>query len=210
MSRQLNTACKQIFSLVVLLLWTTVATAQADPIKTLDGITSRVMQTLKKNHDKLKSDPSKVNNVVEHLIVPHVDFVEMSKWVAGKSAWRKASKSQQDAFAKELKTLVVKTYATALYKYTDEKIEFLPLRNFNGSATKRRIQVSSRVIRTHKEDLRVDYRLIPYQDTWKVYDMIVEGVSILKGLQAQFSDDIRKEGLGPVILKMKAHHSKEA
>ena len=177
--------------------------AQTDPIQMMQSITTSVQAEIKKNRTKIDRDPGAIYVVVDHIILPHVDFVEMAKWIAGKSAWNTSSANDQEKFIREFKVLVVRTYAITLNKYTDEKVEFLPLRK---SASDTRIQISSKILRTDKEDIRVDYRLIASNDDWKLYDIVIEGVSILKGFQAQFSEQIHNQGLNIVANKIKLHN----
>lgn len=176
-----------------------------DPIVMLRDVTTEVMQALRANSSVIKNNNRKLYEVVDNYILPHVDFDEMAKWVAGKSAWAKASEETRNEFVDAFKVLVVRTYATALLGYTDEKIDFGAQ---HIDTNKERIQVSSRVIRNNKEDVRVDYRLIKHEGEWKVYDIIIEGVSILQGFQAQFSDKIRQEGLNKVIGQIREHNRK--
>lgn len=187
-----------------LLIITSPAHAAEDPLALLQKVTDQVMSSLKTNREAIKHNPQKINEVVQAYIIPHVDFTEMSRWVAGRTAWGKASPASQTEFVREFKKLVVRTYATALNNYTDETIEYLP----RSPSTAKRIKVSSFVRRTSKEDIRVDYLLLQTGDTWRVYDIIIEGISILQGFRAQFSDDIKHQGLEAVTKKIEEHNLK--
>ena len=177
--------------------------AQPDPIKLMQAITTKVQTEIKKNRATIDKDPTFTYKIIDRVVLPHVDFVEMAKWIAGKTAWNAASPKEQEAFIKEFKILVVRTYSSSLNKYNNEKVEFFPLQK---SASNIRIQVSSKIIREGKEDISVDYRLIADNDDWKLYDIVIEGVSILKGFQAQFSEQIRNHGLSTVVNKIKLHN----
>ena len=100
--------------------------------------------------------------------------------------------------------MVVRTYATALNNYSNEIVEFPPQ---SIDTAKSRVQVSS-IIKRNKENISVKYRLIKHGNDWLVYDIIVEGVSILQGFQAQFSQEIRQKGLDKVIAQIKEHNKK--
>lgn len=195
-----------LFSYVLLVFGVNQAQAAppADPMKTMQAITTSVQNEIKQNRARIEQDPKAIYAVVNQVVLPHVDFVEMAIWLAGKSAWNKASAADQVAFIKEFKVLVVRTYATSLNKYNDETIEFLPIQT---SASSTRVQIASKIHRANKEDLRVDYRLIFDSGTWKLYDVIIEGVSILKGFQAQFSEHIRNNGLNAVTQEIKLHNA---
>lgn len=176
--------------------------AQKDPIVTLEDITDSVLYTLKENKAKIDKNPEKIYDIVNTVIVPHIDFVEISRWITGKKVWRSSSQPLKDSFIKELRTVVVKTYAISLHNYSDEKIIFYPLKNHNAKL-KKRMQVSSKIVSSKKQDIHIDFRIISSGLSWKVYDIVVEGVSLLKGLQAQFTDMIKKEGLDKVVIKMR-------
>lgn len=178
-------------------------TARAeDPIQMLDQVTKRVLAELKANRAQLKNSRAKLYSLVDYLIIPHVDFAEMARWVVGRNAWQKADAATQQAFVQEFKTLVVRTYATALLGYTNQTIEFLPLR---GSSDKQRVQVFS-LIKEGGKVLHLDYRLIREASGWRVYDIIIEGVSLMQGYRAQFADDIQRGGLQAAIEKMRQHN----
>ncbi len=178
------------------------ATQPEDPILMLEKVTGNVLQALK---TRKTQDLKGIYSLVDNYILPYVDFNEMSQWVAGKTIWNKASAQTQREFMEAFKILVVRTYATALNNYSDEKVEFTKQKL---DLKKERIQVSSTIVRkgTKNEDIKVDYRLIKKGDKWYVYDIIIEGISILQGFQAQFSNDIRQKGLQQVIAQIQKHN----
>ena len=160
---------------------------------------------MKDNHAQIENKSKKIYDVVDKYILPYVDFNEMSTWVAGRTAWGKASEKSRDRFVAAFKILVVRTYATSLTSYSNEIVEFSKQK---VDTSKERIQISSHIVRQGKENIRLDYRLIKHENTWLVYDVIIEGVSILQGFQAQFTDEIRQEGIDKVITKIEAHNKK--
>jgi len=178
-----------------------------DPKDFVDDLTTKVIKTLSQNQAKIKNNPKKLYEIIENLIVPNVDFYEMSRWVAGRTAWKKSSKSAQKQFMDEFKSLVINAYAHALNGVHDEKIEFLPIRA--DIENKKRVSVTSLVYDKQRGKIRMVYRLIRHKNSWKFYDVVIEGVSILKGYQAQFSEDIRQNGLLAVAKKIQRHNNEE-
>ena len=171
-----------------------------DPVQFLHSSIEQVLTDLKK-HNSTQKD---INRIVDNLIMPKVNFEEMCQWIIGRSIWAKSSDKEKSEFTKELKTLLIKTYSSTLKNYTEEKIEF---QNYNGNLNNKRIQIKSTIIRTGKENISVDYRLISTSEgSWKVYDLIIEGVSILQGFRAQFGDDVKMRGINFVINKIKEHN----
>ncbi len=189
--------------LCLLLSLNTAVHAEQAPIEMLKGVTDAVLGQLRAHQRELKTHPDRIYGIAEHLIIPHVDFVEMGRWIAGRNAWKKASESDQAAFISAFKNLVVRTYATSLLQYTDQTVEFMPL---NSSTEKERIQVTSFINGGDRGPIKMEYRLIKQEGSWRVYDIIIEGVSLLKGYQAQFSADVRQQGLDYVTRKIQEHN----
>ncbi len=179
-------------------------TTPEDPIIMLREISTNVLHALQQH--KNPNDLKGIYSLVDKYILPYVDFNEMSEWVAGRNIWNKASESTRKKFISVFQILVVRTYATALNSYTNEKVEFAKQ---NLDLSKTRIQISSTIIRHGKENIKLDYRLIQKDNKWYVYDIIIEGVSILQGFQAQFSDEIRQQGLQKVIIQIQEHNKEK-
>jgi phospholipid transport system substrate-binding protein len=172
-----------------------------DPIIMLREVSTNVLQALQQN--KSPKDLKSIYALVDRYILPYVDFNEMSEWVAGRTIWNKASEQTRKEFISAFQVLVVRTYATALNSYTNEKVEFSKQ---HIDLNKTRIQISSMIVRQGKENIKLDYRLVKKNNKWYVYDIIIEGVSILQGFQAQFSDEIRQQGLQKVIAEIQQHN----
>lgn len=189
--------------ILCLLLPFNIAYAAQEPIAMLKEVSTAVLAQLRSHQSELKSHPDRIYGIAEHLIIPHVDFVEMGRWIAGRNAWKKASESDQKAFISAFKTLVVRTYATSLLQYTDQTVEFMPIKS---GTEKERLQVTSYINGGDRGSIKMDYRLIKQEDKWLVYDIIIEGVSLLKGYQAQFSADVHQQGLNYVTHKIEAHN----
>lgn len=190
------------------LLWVTTSVAFAEePLPMLEGVTSKVMSELKKHREEIHQDPEKLYALVDHLILPHVDFVEMARWVVGRNAWKKASPETQQEFIKAFKDMVVRSYARSLLEYTDQEVEFLPLRE--ASANQERVQISS-LIKDGSQVTHMNYYVLNEGGSWRVYDIIIEGVSLIQGYRAQFADDIREGGVSQAVKTMQRHHSQNS
>lgn len=175
-----------------------------NPVSMLNTVTHNVMRELRQHQAEVKHNNTKLYALVDRFILPHVDFAEMARWVVGRNAWKTADASTQTAFVAEFKTMVVRTYARSLLEYRNQDIEFLPVRGDIDS--KKRIEVLSLIKESGKAPIRMDYHLIRVGDSWKVYDIIVEGVSLMQGYRAQFAEDIREGGLDKAIERMKRHN----
>lgn len=194
----------------VLFFWAQILSAQPKanepPESMLNRVTGEMIQSLRANDQALRRNPQKIYEIINHILVPYVDWTTMSKWVLGRNAWSQATESQRDTFAKEFKNLIIRTYASTLRAYNNQEIEYLPIRG--GYEGKTRIQVDSYIRENGKESIKVTYRLIYSGNTWKVYDIIIEGVSLLKGFQAQFESEIQQQGLPALIDRLRQHNEK--
>ena len=180
---------KKIITLLLCLVFGSALAAQTpNPMSTLQPISNKMLSALKANSSRLKSDPNLVYRLVDRIVVPYVDVVGMSRSVLGRNAWRSASSRQQQAFTKAFKRVVINTYSSALNAYSDESIRFYPIRG--GYAGKTRVQVFSQVVRNSGPAVPVSYRMILMKGKWKVYDLNVEGVSLLQSFHAQFADQL--------------------
>lgn len=181
------------------------AIAGENPVEMLTGVTDAIIKNLNKNKVAIKKDSKLIYSFVNKIVVPHADFEEMAQWVAGRNAWTKASLEERKLFITEFKKLVVNTYGNALASFRDQKVKYLPLRG--DISTKERVIVSSVIDGNNNDSIKVDYKLVNRNGDWLVYDIVIEGVSLIKGYQAQFSDNIRQNGLGPTIIKMREYNA---
>ena len=179
------------------------ASDEVAPVKMLGATASQVIAALKKDHLTLKKNPQLVYPIVEKILLPQVDTDRMAKMVLGRSIWTQITPTQREKFSSEFIRLVVNTYSSALANYTDEEIRFMPLRD---SLAKKRIQVSSQIIRREGPPILVAYRLLNTKSGWKVYDLIVEGVSLIQSYQSQFRAEIANNGFDKMLANLHQHN----
>jgi len=151
-----------------------------------------VLATVKNDKDIQAGDQAKIFALAEEKIVPNFNFDKVSRMVLGKN-WTKATPDQKTAFQAEFRTLLIRTYATALSKYRNQTIEYKPFRMVNESTI---ASVKTQIVQPGGQPIAVDYTLEKQADAWKVYDIVIEGVS------GQFSDEIRQNGLDSLIKKL--------
>ena len=192
------------------MLWMPLLSAQPrpnePPEEMLNRVTARDDHEFRSSDHALKQNPQLIYDIINRILVPFVDWNTMSKWVLGRNTWGQATEAQRKAFSEEFKNLIIRTYASTLRAYNNQVIEYQPIRG--GYEGKTRIQVDSFIRENGKEPIKVTYRLIHSGDTWKVYDIIIEGVSLLKGFQAQFESEIQQQGLQSLIERLRQHNEK--
>ncbi len=191
----------------LMMLWMTITLAAnaSDPVSLLNGIADKMIAKLQENQTTLKENPTLVYSFANALVVPHADIPEMSKRVLPPRVWNEATPEQRSKFEKEFTTMLVRTYASALAEYKDETIRFYPVRG--GYQGKDNVKVDSTIIRTDGPSIAVGYRLILRGSEWKLYDLIVEGVSMLESFRSQFADQLSRGNMQDLIQKLEEHNA---
>ncbi len=175
------------------------AEAQAESAQQLIKRTAdEVISYVKQHRAELEKDPQKLYKLVNEKIVPHVDLMRVSRWVLGKH-WRKATTEQKKKFAEEFKKLLIRTYATGLLKFTDEKIVYPPVK---GGIKNGKVTVRSDIILPDGQKFSIQYRMHHKDKVWKIYDIAVDGVSLVSTYRTSFSTEIKKTGLKGLLASL--------
>lgn len=165
----------------------------------------RMMQALRTNQETLERDSTKLYGMVNQIVLPHFDFPKMSQWVLGKY-WRQATAEQRQRFTDEFRTLLVRTYASSLLEYADDRIVYPPL---TAPAEAAEVTVSSEVEQPAAQPIQINYRMHEKDGAWKVYDVSVNGVSLVTNYRSSFASQIRNEGMDTLIRKLSERNDKE-
>lgn len=181
-----------------------------NPIPELTDLSNQMIVALKENKASMKKDPQVVYGIVEKILLPHVDIQAMSRSVLGRDAWSKATPDQKERFTEAFKKLMLRTYAAGMSSYTDESVEFMPIRG-GIQPDQNRVEVMSKIIRTDGPPIPVSYRLVYLSNDWKVYDFSVEGVSMIESFRSQFADELSQGvDIENLIKKLNQHNEQTA
>lgn len=185
--------------LIWMLLWVCmlpVFAADVAPDQLARTTTDKIVSLLKTNKDAYAKDNSKLYAMVDEHVLQHFDFRAMSRTVLGRN-WREADEEQRTRFTTEFRNLLVRTYATALLKYNDQQIVYLP---FKMDADDRSALVKSEVRRSDGgPPIAINYSFYHTNNGWKVYDITVEGASLVTTYQSTYAARMQKEGLDALI-----------
>jgi phospholipid transport system substrate-binding protein len=198
--------CSRIIAVLICGLFAaTTSFAAGDPVRELNSIADQLIAKLKENKTTLKDNPSLVYSIANAIVVPHADVDVMAKRVLPPKVWGSASSAQRSRFESAFTTLLVHTYASALANYSDQTIHFYPVRG--GYAGKSSVQVNSAIERTDGPSISVNYKMIATGSGWKLYDLSVEGVSMLESFRSQFADQLAQGDIEALISKLNSHNS---
>lgn len=176
-----------------------------DPQVLVEETTHKINAILKIEQEQIKIRPARLYEIVDEIVLPNFDFRRMSSWALGKY-WRKANASQRDQFTREFRQLLVRTYAKALSDNYDMVIDMLPMR---GKAAKGDVVVRTEVQQSAGFPIPIDYKMYLKDDGWKVYDVSVDGISLVANYRTSFAREIRDDGLPEFIARL-ARRNREA
>lgn len=182
----------------------TSAYAQSDPVALLQRIADNMIAGLKANKATLKSKPQIVYSLANRYVVPYAALTAMSKGVLPPQIWNNATPAQRAQFQKQFTTTLIRTYASALTSYEDQQVHFYPVRG--GYAGQNSVVVNSEITSSETDSIRVSYRLIRSGSSWRLYDMSVEGVSMLGSFRSQFADILSRGNMEQLLQRMAQHN----
>ncbi|MBI4124131.1 MAG: ABC transporter substrate-binding protein [Betaproteobacteria bacterium] len=177
--------------------WITAAGAaqQPEPEALVRRITAEVLQELRADKALQAGDRQKAIRLAEAKILPHVDFMEATRFVMGR-AWSRASPAQRERLAAEFRRLLIRTYANAFHGYRGQAMEVLPVRMHPQDTE---VTVRNRYVRPGGPPLMVDYAMHKTPEGWKIFDVAVEGISLLMVYRAEFAEQLRRVAIDELI-----------
>ena len=189
---------KKIFFFIALIFVSINLFANIGPDELVRKTADDVISIIKQDKDIQAGDTNKIYKLAEEKIIPNFDFERISRLVLGK-AWRTATDDQKTQFKYEFKNLLLRTYAVALSKYKDQKIEYKPLRM---KPTDEIVTVKTEIIQSGAQPIDVDYALAKQDNGWLVIDIIIEGVSLVTNYRSQFASEIKRNGMDSLIKEL--------
>lgn len=196
---------KKVIVAFIGLLICTMVWAISSPLELLQSTSNQLISALQRNQATLRTKPQIVYGIVNQILLPHVDVMSMSSRALGRDAWINASSNQRQAFAQQFVTLLIRTYSSALAQYTNERVNFLPMRG--DYSNQPRVQVNSVIIRESGPSINLSYRLMREDEQWMLYDFSVDGVSIIESFRSQFAGELQQSGLNGLITKLAQHNN---
>ncbi|MCB1794730.1 MAG: ABC transporter substrate-binding protein [Candidatus Competibacteraceae bacterium] len=197
---------KRVIALGLLLLTLSggaIEAAVRPPQEVIQDTSTRMIDALRQNRAKLDRDPGQIYGLVDQIVLPNFDFALMSRWVLGR-AWQQATPDQRRRFTEEFRTLLVRTYAKALLEYSDEDLRLLPQPTVgNGNE----VTVKTEVRLKAGRPIQINYSMHLNNDGWKVYDVTVDGVSLVTSYRSTFASQIRANGMDSVIADLQQRNN---
>ena len=192
----------RIFALLAsLLIAAAAAHAQFEaPDVLVKNVTTEVVELITKDKDIRAGDRARLVQLIEARVLPHFSFQSMTALAMGQS-WRQASPEQRKQLVEEFKTLLVRTYASALAAYSEQRFDFRPLRARPADTD---VTVQVRVLQSGAQPVPIDYSMEKTGSGWKVYDVVVGGVSLVANYRTEFNSTVRASGVDGLIKELQA------
>jgi len=191
------------------LVFAAVSPARADitpPDALVKTVTLEVVDIIQKDKE-IRSGGSagkkKVIALVETKVLPHFNFDAMTSSAVGRS-WNKASAEQKARLTEEFKTLLVRTYSSALSAYSNQKFDFRPLRAKPADTD---VTVNVRILQSGTEPVTIDYDMEKRPTGWKVWDVRIGGISLVSNYRTEFDNLVREKGIDGLIKALQAKNN---
>lgn len=174
--------------------------AATPPDELVRKATNEILATIKANRDAYAQDHAKLYKMAEEKVLPHFDFARMSQWVLGLN-WRQATPEQRGRFVAQFRDLLVRTYSTALLSYTNQQIIYAPLTVKPADTD---VLVKTEVKQSGgAPNIPINYSFYKDKDgTWKVYDVTIDGVSLVTNYRSVYASKVREQGMDGLLKSM--------
>ncbi|HSA88763.1 MAG TPA: ABC transporter substrate-binding protein [Burkholderiales bacterium] len=178
----------------------TAAAQDLAPDALVKSVTLEVVHLISKDKEIKAGSRARLIEVIEAKVLPHFNFTAMTALAMGQN-WAKSSPEQRKQLTEEFRTLLVRTYASALAAYSEQRFDFRPLR---ARSTDTDVTVNVRVLQPGAQPVTLDYSMEKTANGWKVYDVTVGGVSLVVNYRTEFANTVRASGVDGLIRDLHA------
>lgn len=183
-----------------ILLCAAASAQEVPPDVLVKNVTTEVVDLIAKDKAIQAGDRGKLMDVIESKVLPHFNFNAMAALAMGRN-WNQATPEQKKRVTEEFKTLLVRTYASALAAYSNQRFDYRPLR---AKPSDTDVTVQVRVIQSGAEPVSLDYSMEKTGQGWKVYDVMVGGISLVVNYRTEFNNTVRESGIEGLIKSLQA------
>ncbi|MEO8538083.1 MAG: ABC transporter substrate-binding protein [Betaproteobacteria bacterium] len=179
------------------------AAAQEAPDALVKRVSQEAIEIIKTDPQVQAGDSARIRELIETKLTPHFDIERMTALAAGRT-YRTATPEQKKRLGDEFKSLLIRTYSSALRQYREQTIDYKPLK-LDAGATE--ATVRTEVVRPGQPPVQIDYSMGKTPDGWKAYDVIVGGVSLVTNYRDEFSEQVRAGGIDGLLKSLAAKNA---
>ena len=180
--------------------------AQEAPDAIVRKNTNEILAAIKADKDLAAGNQKKIEKLADEKVLPYFNFVRMTQLAVGRN-WRDANDVQKKSLIDEFRTLLVRTYSTSLTQFRNQTIDVKPLK---VAAAETEVVVKTQVNQPGGQAIPIDYSMEKSGDTWKVYDVLIDGVSLVTNYRSSFNTEIQKSGIDGLIKSLIERNAKNA
>ncbi|ABQ25249.1 MlaC/ttg2D family ABC transporter substrate-binding protein [Geotalea uraniireducens] len=171
--------------------------ALASVTNEVKSMVDEVVRIVSDKEMKKPQNEQKRRNALKKAISTIFDYGEMTQRSMGKH-WKERSPAEKKELVQLFETLLENSYAGKIESYNQEKIVYL-----KENVESEYADVRSKVITAKRDEFSLDYRLMSKGGRWMVYDVVIEGVSLVSNYRTQFNNIIQRQGYGELVKKLR-------
>lgn len=168
--------------------------------------TQDILAAIKADKDLQAGDMKKIEKLAEEKILPYFNFAKMTQLAVGRN-WRQATDAQKTALTNEFRQLLVRTYSTSMSQFRNQTIDVKPLKY---SPTETDVVVKTVINQGGGSGIPIDYSMEKVGDSWKVYDVLIDGVSMVTNYRSTFNNEIQQSGIDGLVKSLASRNAKNA
>jgi phospholipid transport system substrate-binding protein len=168
------------------------------PDELVKKVTDDVLAAVKSDKQLAAGDKQKALKLAEEKVLPHIDFEEATRLAVGRS-WREATPEQKKKLTDEFRRMLVRTYSSAISSYEGQTMKVQPVHMKPDDTD---VTVRNQYIRPGGKPVQLDYQMHKTPEGWKIYDIIVEGVSLVLTYRSEFDAVVKQQGVDGLIKRL--------
>ena len=182
------------------------ASAQESPDALVRKNSNEILAAIKADKDLAAGNQKKIEKLADEKILPFFNFARMTQLAVGRN-WRDASEAQKKSLTDEFRTLLVRTYSTSLTQFRNQTID---VKTTKMAAADTEVVVKTQVNQPGGQPIPIDYSMEKSGDSWKVYDVLIDGVSLVTNYRSSFNTEIQKSSIDGLIKSLNERNAKNA
>ena len=203
MLKQIVTAA----TLTIALMSSVSVFAEVAPDELVRKSTSEILAAIKADKDLVAGDQKKIEKLAEEKVLPYFNFAHMTQLAVGRNWKDGATADQKTQLIEQFRTLLIRTYSASLSQFRNQTIEVRPLK---VGAAETDVIVKTLVVQPGGQPIPIDYSMEKVSDGWKVYDVLIDGVSLVTNYRGSFNTEIKANGVGGLIKSLTERNAKNA
>jgi phospholipid transport system substrate-binding protein len=187
-----------LWAIFVLPVVSPVSAQELGPEELVKKVTQEIFDAIKSDKELAAGDRQKAIKLAEEKVLPHIDFEEATRLAVGRG-WAQATPEQKKKLVNEFRNMLVRTYSNAITAYQGQTMKVMPVRMKPDDTD---VTVHNQFFRAGGKPVLLDYSMRKTQNGWKIYDIVVEGVSLVLTYRSEFDAVVKQEGIDGLIKRL--------